>query len=456
MNMHPRRRPPEEPSDLPLIGLRGEFVRMTNTRVSRLAANLHGSAILRIAGEVRALAKTGKPLLDLTVGDFSSKQFPIPKALEDAIVDALRAGESTYPPPIGLESLRQVIREFYHRRLGLQFPLESVLVASGARPAIYAVYRALVDAGDEVVFPVPSWNNDHYTQIVGARPVLVECDASTNFLPTASMLRPFVRDARLLALCSPVNPTGTVFDADTLRDICLLVVEENERRAGKDRPLYLLYDQVYWMLTTAGVDHVNPVALVPEVASYTVAVDAISKAFASTGLRVGWAVGPADIIKPMNDIIGHVGAWAPRPEQVATAKFMADDAAVDAYIATMRHETSRRLDAVHDGLETLRAQGLPVECVRPQGAIYVSARFALHGMQTPSGDVLRTDDDVRGYLLNAAGLAAVPFGAFGAPGDNGWFRLSIGVVSVEQIEAMMPPLKRAIEALVGHEAGAGR
>jgi aspartate aminotransferase len=192
------------------------------------------------------------------------------------------------------------------------------------------------------------------------------------------------------------------------------------------------------------------------VAPFTVAVDAISKAFASTGLRVGWAVGPADIIKPMNDIIGHVGAWAPRPEQVATAKFMADDAAVDAYIETMRYEASRRLDAVHDGLEALRAQGLPVECVRPQGAIYVSARFALHGMQTPNGDVLRTDDDVRGYLLNAAGLAAVPFGAFGAPGDNGWFRLSIGVASVEQIDAMLPSLKRAIEALVGHEAGAER
>ena len=131
-----------------------------------------------------------------------------------------------------------------------------------------------------------------------------------------------IRNARLLALCSPVNPTGTVFDADTLREICQLVVEENERRSGKDRPLYVLYDQVYWMLTAAGVDHVNPVALVPEIAPYTVAVDAISKAFASTGLRVGWAVGPADIIKPMNDIIGHVGAWAPRPEQVATAKFM--------------------------------------------------------------------------------------------------------------------------------------
>src|SRR5438874_2355843 len=137
-DLHPYRKPsrdhrPAAGPRLPLMGRGREFVPMTNSRVSRLAADLHGSAILRIAGEVRALAKTGKPILDLTVGDFSSKQFPIPRALEDGIVDALRAGESTYPPPIGLESLRQAIREFYHRRLGLQFPLESVLVASGAR-----------------------------------------------------------------------------------------------------------------------------------------------------------------------------------------------------------------------------------------------------------------------------------------------------------------------------------
>jgi len=194
----------------------------------------------------------------------------------------------------------------------------------------------------------------------------------------------------------------------------------------------------------------------PEIAPYLVTVDAISKCFAATGIRVGWAAGPADIIKAMSDISTHAGAWAPRPEQVATAKLLCHAAAVDDYMDHMRSEAAVRLRTLADGLAAMASDGLPVKVVAPQGAIYVSARFALHGMQTPNGDTLRTDDDVRAYLLNAAGLAAVPFGAFGAPGDNGWFRLSIGVVSVEDIQAMMPPLKRAIEALVGHEAGASR
>jgi aspartate aminotransferase len=417
------------------------------SRVSTLAQTLRGSAILRIAGEVRELAKQGRPILDLTVGDFSSKQFPIPRELEDGVVEALRAGESTYPPSIGLESLRQAVRAFYQKRLGLEFPLESVLITSGARPAIYAVYRALVDAGDRVVFGVPQWNNDYYCTIVGAEPVMIECDASTRFLPTAKMLRPLVRDARLLALNSPLNPTGTLYDAATLSDICDLVLEENARRGDRERPLYIMYDAVYWMLTTQGLDHVDPVSLRPEIAPYVVTVDAISKAFASTGLRVGWAIASPDIIRPMNDIIGHVGAWAPRPEQVATAKFLGNDAAVDRFIDNMRHGVTARLDAVYNGMVAMRDDGLPVDCVRPQGAIYVSARFALHGMQTPDGTVLRTDDDVRQYLLHAAGFAVVPFNAFGAQGDHGWFRLSIGVVSVEQIDGIFPSLRRAIEAL---------
>jgi aspartate aminotransferase len=162
---------------------------------------------------------------------------------------------------------------------------------------------------------------------------------------------------------------------------------------------------------------------------------------------VGWAVAPADIIRPMNDVIGHVGAWAPRAEQVAAAHVLNDSAAVDRYMAKMRHEVAIRLDAVSRGLTSLGDEGLPVECVRPQGAMYVSARFALHGMQAPDGNVLRTDDDVRRYLLNAAGLGSIPFSAFGTHGDRGWFRLSVGVISVDQIEALMPRLKSAIEAL---------
>src|SRR5689334_16165925 len=212
---------------------------MKSPRLSRLANDIHGSAILQIAADVRALKAQGEQIIDLTVGDFSSKQFRIPKELEDGIVDALRAGESTYPPSNGLEALRNAVRDFYARRLDLRFPIESVLITAGARPAIYATYRALVDPGDRVVFAVPSWNNDSYCDLVGATPVIVECDASTGFLPTAEMLRPLIRDARLLALNSPLNPTGTVFEADQLAAICDLVLEENARRSANERPLYV-------------------------------------------------------------------------------------------------------------------------------------------------------------------------------------------------------------------------
>lgn len=425
---------------------------MTSPRLSRLANDIHGSAILQIAADVRALKSQGAEIVDLTVGDFSSKQFRIPRELEDGIVDALRAGESTYPPSNGLESLRLAVAEFYSRRLGLQFQLPSILIAAGARPAIYATYRALVDPGDRVVFAVPSWNNDSYCDLVGAKQVIVECDASTGFLPTADVLRPIIRDARLLALNSPLNPTGTVFDAEQLAAICDLVLEENARRRAGERPLYVMYDQVYWMITAAGVTHVDPVSLRPAIAPYVIFVDAISKAFAATGLRVGWAAGPADVIKPMADILTHVGAWAPRAEQVATARLLSDHASVDRYVDNMRREAAARLDAVHDGLTAMQQDGFPVECIRPQGAIYVSGRFALHGMRTPTGELLETDEDVRRYILRAANLAAVPFGAFGVQHDRGgWFRLSIGVVSIAQIEAVFPPLRRALETLVGNE-----
>ena len=400
------------------------------------------------------MVNEGRDIVDLTVGDFSSKQFRIPRELEDGIVEALRAGETNYPPAIGLESLRMAVREFYRRRLGHDFPLSSILIASGARPAMYALYRCLVDAGDRVIFSVPSWNNDHYSQIVGAQAVTFECDASTGFLPTADQLRPVIRNARLLALNSPMNPTGTAFDAAQLGAICDLVLDENARRGSGERPLYVMYDQVYWMLTAEGVEHVNPVTLRPAMPPYVIFVDAISKAFAATGLRVGWAAGPPDVIAAMNALIGHVGAWAPRAEQVATARLLTDHERVDRYVDTMRRETTVRLNAVYDGLTALRQQGLPVECVRPQGAIYVSARFSLHGMRTPDGKTLVSDDDVRQYLLEAAGLAVVPFSAFGTSGDNGWFRLSIGVVSVAQLQALMPRLGAALRALSPAEAAA--
>jgi len=193
------------------------------------------------------------------------------------------------------------------------------------------------------------------------------------------------------------------------------------------------------------VEHVDPLALRPELAPYVIVVDAISKAFAATGLRVGWALGPADVIKAMSDISGHIGAWAPKPEQVATAKMLCESRALSEYIEGMQRDAGARLQVLAAGLSAMEADGLPVHCVRPQGAIYVSAQFKLKGRKSPSGDALDTNDAIRRYLLNAAGLGAVPFQAFGMPGDSGWFRLSIGVVSVAEIEALLPRIRQAIE-----------
>ena len=418
----------------------------TAARPSALAGSLVGSEILKIAADVRALAADGRDICNLTVGDFSPTEFRIPQRLEQGIVDALRRGETNYPPSDGILPLREAVRSLYRRELGFTPDLASVIVTAGSRPGIYATYRSLVDPGDRVVYPTPSWNNNHYVHLVSGVRVPVPCDASSRFLPTRASLEPVVRDARLLALCSPQNPTGTAFTAGELRDICDLVVEENARRGGDERPLYLMYDQVYWTLTFGGVRHVHPIGVCPDVAPYTIYVDGISKALAATGVRVGWLVAPTDLAGPMSGLLGHVGAWAPKAEQSAVASFIADAEALRSYRDRMVAGVRERLDLLFQGFEAMRAAGLPVEAIAPEGAIYLSVRVALAGRVAPDGTRLDSDDAVRRYLLRAAGVAVVPFQAFGVAGETGWFRLSVGAVSPEQIARMLPRLRDAVTA----------
>ena len=414
------------------------------SRLSTIASELVGSEILKIAAEVRALAADGRDICNLTVGDFAASEFRIPESLEQGIIAALRRGETNYPPSDGIIPLREAIRSFYRRALGFTPELRSVIVTGGSRPGIYGTYRALCDAGDRVVYPTPSWNNNHYVHLVGAEHVAVQTEAATGFMPTRGSLEQAVRGARLLALCSPLNPTGTVFTASALRDICQLVVDENARRGPDERPLYLMYDQVYWTLTFEGAEHVHPIGVCPEVEPYTIYIDGISKAFAATGVRVGWIVAPPDVAGAMSGLLGHVGAWAPRAEQSAVASLLADTAAIERYHDGMIAGVRERLDALYRGIVALRDEGLPVDALAPEGAIYLSARFDLAGRYVRDGTALSTDEEVRGYLLRAAGVAVVPFQAFGVQGDTGWFRLSVGAVSPEAIARMLPRLRTAI------------
>lgn len=245
-----------------------------------------------------------------------------------------------------------------------------------------------------------------------------------------------------------MNPTGTAFDRDTLAEICDLVLEENDLRKqiGK-RPLFVMYDQVYWMLTFGSTVHVHPVGVRPEMREYTVYVDGISKAFAATGVRVGWAAGPRDIIQPMTSMLAHVGAWAPRAEQVGTAELLHHPQAVDEYSSAMKNGLQQRLDALYSGITDLRSEGFPVKAITPMGAIYLSVQFNIIGKRTPSGESLHTNEDIRQYLLRRGRVALVPFQAFGSQEDTGWFRLSVGAVSVHKIHSMFGSLKDALAAL---------
>jgi aspartate aminotransferase len=419
---------------------------MSGARLSALASSLLGSEILKIAADVRALSADGRDICNLTVGDFAPSEFRIPAQLEQGIIDGLRRGETNYPPSDGILPLREAVRSLYRRELGIDPPLESVIVTSGSRPGIYATYRALVDPGDRVVFPTPSWNNPYYVQLVSADGVAVPVDAASRFMPTRASLEDAVRGARLLVLCSPQNPAGTAFTEEALGGICDLVLEENARRSASERPLYVMYDQVYWTITFGAVRHVHPVQVRPAMAPYTIYIDGASKSLAGTGIRVGWIVAPPDLAAPMSALVGHIGAWAPKAEQGAVAAFIEDGAAFTAYRETMVARVGERLDALYDALVAMRDDGLPVDVIAAEGAIYLSAQFALSGRTAPDGTLLDSDEAVRAYLLRAAGMAVVPLRAFGSVGDLGWFRLSAGAVSVAQIARLAPRLRAALSA----------
>ncbi len=383
-------------------------------------------------------------MCNLTVGDFDPRYFPIPAPLRDGIIDALTAGETNYPPSDGLLTLRQAVTEYLQREHRVEYPVSSVLITAGGRPAIYAVFRCLVDPEEVVLYSVPSWNNDYYAEMVGAVKLAVPARAEERFQPVLDDLAPHLPKARLLCLCSPGNPTGTVLDANTVTAILRAVVEENQRR-GSGRPLFVLYDIMYGSLLQDGLSAVHPLALVPEAAPWLVTVDGVSKAFAGTGLRVGWTLGPSNVIAKMKDFLGHVGAWAPRPEQAATAAFLRNAEAMNEFREAMSARLGQRLDALYRGLTGLKREGLPLDCVRAQGAMYIALQVDLIGKRF-QGEEIRDNEALRRLLLHRAGLAAVPFQAFGVPEHSGWFRLSVGAVSLEEIEAVLERLREVLGA----------
>jgi len=416
-------------------------------KLSNLAHTLIGSEIVRLGAEIKEKIKAGDKIYNFTIGDFDSSIFPIPKRFEDQIVEAYRNKFTTYPPADGILALRESISTFIKEREGLDYNAKEILVAAGGRPLIYALYRAIVDKDDKVIYSVPSWNNNHYVHFADGIHQVIETIAENNFMPTAEDIKPHIHDAVFIALCSPLNPTGTVFKKEELEKICDMVLEENTRRGDEEKKLYVMYDQMYWTLTFGDTRHYNPVQLRPAMKDYTIFIDGISKAFAATGVRVGWALGPEHVLAKMKAINSHVGAWSPMAEQHATAKFLLQRKDVDSYLKDFKKELEERLQLIFEGFRKLKIEGYSVDACAPQAAIYLTIQIDLAGKKTAGGKLLSTQAEVTSYVLDEAKLAVVPFYAFGAPKNSSWYRLSVGTCKKEQIPEMLEKLKGALEKL---------
>lgn len=208
-----------------------------------------------------------------------------------------------------------------------------------------------------------------------------------------------------------------------------------------------MFDQMYWHLTYDGIEHYDPVNLNPEMRNYTVYIDAISKVFASTGVRVGWSLGPAFLLNKMKAILSHVGAWAPMAEQKALTKFLGQKEAINTYLTNFKSELEERLRRIYEGLTQLKREGYAVDAVAPEAAIYLTIKMDLVGKKGKDGIELKTQNDVTSYLLQYASLAIVPFYAFGAPKTSPWYRLSVGTCKKEEIDEMLQKLKKALQQL---------
>ena len=415
-------------------------------KLSRLAETLIGSEIVKLGNAINERIRLGEKIYNFTIGDFDPSVFPIPQELQELIIQAYKSHHTNYPPADGVFELRNAVKQFINRYQKQDFELNEILIASGGRPLIYTLFKIVVDTGDKVIYAVPSWNNNHYSNMIGVEHCLIEATPENNFMPKASDIAKHIKGATLICLCTPQNPTGTTLQKEELEKICDLVLQENATRGENEKKLYLMFDQMYCMLTYGKTVHHNPLELRPAIKPYTIFIDGISKVFAATGVRVGWALGPAHVIAKMKALLSHVGAWAPMAEQKAVATYLSQTADVENYLTQFRHALEERLTKIYEGFMSLKSKGYQVDAIAPQAAIYLAIKLDLSG-KTHIDKMLQTQQDVTDYILSEAKLAVVPFSAFGAKSNSPWYRLSVGTCRLEEIAPVFEKLEAALAKL---------
>jgi aspartate aminotransferase len=397
--------------------------------LSFVGNNIVGSEIIKISQQIKEVSKT-RPVQNFSIGDFNPKINPIPEKLKEYIVESYNDGLTNYPMSPGELDLRVSVSNYIKKTKGIEYTEEEILIGCGVRPLIYTIFKTIVDSEDTVMYPVPSWNNNHYSFLHSAIKIPIECNPDNSFFPTFEDVKGKLENTRLLCLCSPQNPTGRVIDKDTLKQICDEIVRINKEKTKKT---YLFFDQIYSDLVPNGL-FTHPLDVCPEIRDYLICVDGISKSLCATGVRVGWVFGPKNIISKMTEIFSHIGAWSPKPEQTAVAKYLNDYELISEFITNKVNQYSEISNKICEKLEELKQRKFRIDYQKPEGGIYISIYLG-------ESQFFTTVENYVQFLIKNCGVGLVPFEYFGSTDNNGWFRMSIGGVDINNIDEVTKSLE---------------
>lgn len=378
------------------------------------------SEIVAISEEAVRMRASGHDVLALSTGE---PDFPTPAHICDAAHKAMLAGQTRYPPTVGIPALRAAIAE--------QANVEpsNVIVATGAKQVLADMFLATLNEGDDVIVPTPYWTS--YSDIIalsGGQSVLVPCGAEAGFKMTPDQLADAITPStRWLLLNSPSNPSGAVYSAAELQALGEVLARHPNVWIASDEIYDLICYEPFTSFRTA----------CPDLADRTIVINGASKAHAMTGWRIGWGIAPAELIQAMIAVQGQITSGACSISQAATLEAVTGD---QSHIAERRDAFRDRRDFVVQALNAISG----ISCATPDGAFYVfPSCHALLGHKTPQGQTLETDADFCAYVLASTGLAIVPGRAFGLPGH---FRLSYAYASAD-LEDGAARLKRAVSGL---------
>jgi aspartate/methionine/tyrosine aminotransferase len=387
------------------------------SRISRRIAAIAESATLAVDAKAKALKAAGRPVIGFGAGE---PDFPTPQYIVDAAVAACAdPAMHHYTPAAGLPVLRSAIADKTLRDSGYAVAPNQVLVTNGGKQAVYEAFATIVDPGDEVLLPAPYWTTyPECIRLAGGVPVEVFAGADAGYLVTVEQLEAArTPQTKALLFCSPSNPTGAVYDREQTEAIGRWALEHG---------IWVVTDEIYEHLTYDGVIATPIVAVVPELADTTLVLNGVAKTYAMTGWRVGWMIGPADVVAAASNLQSHLSSNVANVSQRAALAAVAGDLSA---AAEMRLAFDRRRRTMVEMLSAIDG----VVCPTPQGAFY--AYPSVHGVlgRTIRGRTPQTSAELAALILEEAEVAVVPGEAFG---PSGYLRLSYALSDEDLVEGV--------------------